>query len=234
MKKHALPGSPCTAGRTVVGYCASRDLEAPSLEAPKGRQGNTMNEKPVFEVMPDKTTGNLNSPRGIGRRQAMQRLFAGAGGALMVPGLAAGHPVHKHLADPATLAAADAKAAVPDWAPEYLDAHQNETLIALSERIVPGSTKAQVNRFIDLLLTVDSQESQRNSWRPLEPLKEIPSPASAIPSRCWRRTNKIKSWKLRPLKKPGMERVKMRCGLRFLPPPLRRRSALPCATILRI
>jgi hypothetical protein len=120
-----------------------------------------MNEKPVFEVLPQKTAGNLNSAPGIGRRQAMQRLFAGAGGALMVPGLAAAHPVHKHLADTTTMAAADAKAGAADWAPEYLDAHQNETLVVLSERIVPGSTKAQVNRFIDLLLTVDSQENQK-------------------------------------------------------------------------
>lgn len=79
----------------------------------------------------------------------------------MVPGLAAAHPVHKHMADENTMAAADAKASAADWAPEYLDAHQNETLVALSERIVPGSTKAQVNRFIDLLLTVDSQENQK-------------------------------------------------------------------------
>jgi Gluconate 2-dehydrogenase subunit 3 len=118
-----------------------------------------MNENPV--LLPEKAGGNSESPRGIGRREAVQRLFAGAGGALMVPGLAAAHPVHKHLADPATLATADAKTAATDWAPQYLDAHQNETLIALSERIVPGSTRAQVNRFIDLLLTADSQENQK-------------------------------------------------------------------------
>jgi len=79
----------------------------------------------------------------------------------MVPGLAAAHPVHKHMADESTMATAEAKAAAADWAPEYLDAHQNETLVVLSERIIPGSTKAQVNRFIDLLLTVDSQENQK-------------------------------------------------------------------------
>lgn len=79
----------------------------------------------------------------------------------MAPSLAAAHPMHKHLADAATMAAADAKLAAADWAPEYLDAHQNETLVALAERIIPGATKAQVNRFIDLLLTVDSQENQK-------------------------------------------------------------------------
>ena len=98
---------------------------------------------------------------GIGRRAAVQRLLAGAGGALVVPGLASGHPMHKHLADAATVLTADAQAGAADWAPEFLDPHQNETLIVLAERIIPGSTKAQVNRFIDLLLTVDTQESQK-------------------------------------------------------------------------
>jgi hypothetical protein len=99
--------------------------------------------------------------RGMGRREAVQRLLAGAGGALVVPGLAAGHPMHKHLADAATVQAADSKAGAADWAPEFLDAQQNETLIVLAERIIPGSSKAQVNRFIDLLLTVDTQENQK-------------------------------------------------------------------------
>lgn len=102
-----------------------------------------------------------SKPTRIDRRQAVQRLLAGAGGALVVPGLAAGHPVHKHLADAATLAAADAKVDSAQWVPVFLDAHQNESLIALAERIVPGSTKAQSNRFIDLLLSVDTQENQR-------------------------------------------------------------------------
>ncbi|HLY60959.1 MAG TPA: gluconate 2-dehydrogenase subunit 3 family protein [Terriglobia bacterium] len=120
-----------------------------------------MDKKPVFELLPEKMNVGLRAPRGMGRREAVRRLLAGAGGALMVPGLAAAHPVHKHLADAATLAAADFKAAAADWTPEYLDAHQNETLVALSERIIPGSNKAQVNRFIDLLLTVDTEDSQK-------------------------------------------------------------------------
>src|SRR5689334_16812631 len=122
---------------------------------------NSMDKKIGLEILPEKPNGKSAPPGGIGRREAFRRLFAGAGGALMVPGLAAAHPVHKHLADSATMAAADAKAGAADWAPEYLDAHQNETLVVLSERIIPGSTKAQVNRFIDLLLTVDSQENQK-------------------------------------------------------------------------
>ncbi len=99
--------------------------------------------------------------RGINRREMVQRLLGGAGAGFVLPAVAASHPIHKHLTDAAALAEADAKAAAPDWMPEFLDPHQNETLIVLAERIVPGSTKAQVNRFIDLLLTVDTQENQK-------------------------------------------------------------------------
>jgi hypothetical protein len=47
------------------------------------------------------------------------------------------------------------------WSPAVLDAHQNETLIVLGERIIPGSSGAQVNRLIDLLLSADTQQTQR-------------------------------------------------------------------------
>ena len=40
-------------------------------------------------------------------------------------------------------------------------AHQNETLIVLAERIVPNSTQAQVNRFVDTMISVDTQENQK-------------------------------------------------------------------------
>jgi hypothetical protein len=101
------------------------------------------------------------TPRGLNRRELVQRLFGGASAGLAFPAVARSHPIHNHLASPSTLDQADAKAAAARWAPEFLDPHQNETLTVLAERIVPGSTKAQVNRFIDLLLTVDTQENQK-------------------------------------------------------------------------
>ena len=42
-----------------------------------------------------------------------------------------------------------------------MDPHQNETVVALAERIVPNSTQAQVNRFIDTLLSVDTEENRK-------------------------------------------------------------------------
>jgi gluconate 2-dehydrogenase gamma chain len=54
-----------------------------------------------------------------------------------------------------------------DWKPVFLDAHQNETLIALSDLIIPatdtpGAREAQVNRFIDAIMAVESAKAQRD------------------------------------------------------------------------
>lgn len=54
----------------------------------------------------------------------------------------------------------------PDWKPVFVDAHQNETLIALSDLIIPatdtpGAKAALANRFLDLLMSVEKAETQR-------------------------------------------------------------------------
>ena len=90
----------------------------------------------------------------------MQSLLAGMG-ALALPQIASSHPVFRHLSDAETLAKADTRAAAAKWTPKFLDSHQNQTLVLLSERIVPGSGRAQVNRIIDLLLTVDTAGNGR-------------------------------------------------------------------------
>jgi hypothetical protein len=102
----------------------------------------------------------LGVKRGLTRREMVQRLLAGAGVGAAWPLVAASHPIHTLLADDAVFSEADARMAAADWTPVFLDAHQNESLIALSESVVPGSGKAQVNRFIDLLLSVDVSASQ--------------------------------------------------------------------------
>jgi hypothetical protein len=86
----------------------------------------------------------------------VRRLLAGAGVGAAWPIVAASHPIHALLEDEALLSEADARKAAADWKPLFLNAQQNESLIALSESIVPGSRKAQVNRFIDLLLSADT------------------------------------------------------------------------------
>ncbi len=84
--------------------------------------------------------------RGLNRRQVMQGLLGTAGTVLVL-----GH----------TMEAADSQAAATDWQPIFFDSHQNETLIALAERILPNSSRALVNRFIDTLISVDTQENQK-------------------------------------------------------------------------
>ena len=53
-----------------------------------------------------------------------------------------------------------------DWKPVFLDDHQNETLIALSNLIIPqtdtpGAKEALANRFIDRVLAAESRDTQR-------------------------------------------------------------------------
>lgn len=56
--------------------------------------------------------------------------------------------------------------AAPDWKPLFLDNHQNETLIVLSDLILPatntpGAKEALVNRYIDLVLAAETPAAQR-------------------------------------------------------------------------
>lgn len=91
----------------------------------------------------------------VTRRDLLKRLGGGLGAVLSVP-LAQAHPIYRHLMDPSLLDAATEQAAADEWKPQVLNADQNEALIAIAECIVPGSTKAHVNRVIDVLLTVET------------------------------------------------------------------------------
>ena len=77
-----------------------------------------------------------------------------------MPFVAEGHPAHEHLTDQPRVAAAQAKAAKPDYKPEFFDAHQLQTIESLAERVVPGSSRARVAPFLDSLLSVSAPSSQ--------------------------------------------------------------------------
>jgi hypothetical protein len=122
--------------------------------------------------MPQEPEGTSSPPAaedtleqsGIGRRAVLQTLLGGVGATMALPAAEA-HPVHGHLQDQAVVAAAQKKArpAKPAaYKPEFLDAHQLQTLEVLAERIVPRSTEARVAPFIDQLLAVDSANNRRN------------------------------------------------------------------------
>lgn len=114
--------------------------------------------RPALRVLNNETSAEAG---GLNRRQVMQRMLGTAGAGFALPGLAAGHPIHNHLMSDSTMAAANAAADDSAWQPVFLDPHQNETLVVLAERIVPNSTTAQVNRFVDTLISVDTQENQK-------------------------------------------------------------------------
>jgi len=99
--------------------------------------------------------------RQLTRREMVQRLLVGMGAGAAWPLAAPSHPIHELLRNDAVLDEAE-KLGSADWKPLFLDKQQNESLIAMAESIVPGSTKAQVNRFIDLLLSVDTAEHRYN------------------------------------------------------------------------
>jgi hypothetical protein len=79
-----------------------------------------------------------------------------AGVALLAPT----HPIFQHLKDDALMDHASELSKTAKWSPLFLSATQNAQLIVLAECMVPESTTAGVNRFIDLLLSVETAENQ--------------------------------------------------------------------------
>jgi len=95
------------------------------------------------------------SGRSLTRREWVQRMLAGAGAGIAIPALTEANWAQ----------AADAQAATPaeapgEWKAAFFDESQNQSLVALAERIVPGSTGAQVNRFLDTAISASTQGSQ--------------------------------------------------------------------------
>jgi hypothetical protein len=99
--------------------------------------------------------------RRLTRREMMQRLLAGAGATAAWPIVCASHPFFTHLENDSIFEEAE-KLAGADWKPLFFGVQQNESFIAVAESIVPGSTRAQVNHFVDLLLSVDSDGNRKH------------------------------------------------------------------------
>ena len=89
------------------------------------------------------------------RRDWIYSILQATGALAAMPALYAGQQ-HTHGA-PAPLA----EEASPDWHPQFFNDEQNQTLIALGERIVPGSTDAFCNRIIDLIMTIESDQTRQ-------------------------------------------------------------------------
>jgi hypothetical protein len=122
-----------------------------------------MNNHDEFRVL----AGGNQPTEKMQRRRAIQVLLGGAAAGAVIPGVAPAHPVREHMAHHAASAPATSPAPDEPWKPLLLNAQLNETLIVLAERIVPGSSKAKVNRFINLALSVEAPMTQSQFMRSL-------------------------------------------------------------------
>src|SRR5215472_10887291 len=103
-----------------------------------------------------------------GRRGVLKTLVMGAGGLTTLPILGQAQPARTAVSGmPAMDMSSDDVDAIAqtgaNWKPQFFDAHQNETLIALTDLIIPttntpGAKAALVNRYLDLRYNEESQE----------------------------------------------------------------------------
>lgn len=101
----------------------------------------------------NKRSTNTRNGEGISRREMVQKLVGGASTGIIGSTLAASP------ASPAPeLTKPNEVAKSIERNPLVLDAHQAQTLVVLAEIMIPGSTRAEVAPFIDLLLSVDTVE----------------------------------------------------------------------------
>lgn len=105
-----------------------------------------------------------------GRRGVLKTLVMGAGGLTTLPILGQAESARTAMSGmPGMDMAPDVDAIAqtgPNWKPQFFDAHQNETLIALTDLIIPttntpGAKAALVNRYLDLRYNEESKENQQ-------------------------------------------------------------------------
>jgi hypothetical protein len=107
------------------------------------------------------------------RRSVLKKIGLGAGAATALPVIMPARMAQ--AASPACCGGVEAPgapmasaASEAEWKPIFFDQHQNETVIALTELIIPatdtpGAKEAQVNRLMDLMLN-ESEKDQKASF----------------------------------------------------------------------
>src|SRR5271155_4219739 len=105
------------------------------------------------------------------RREMLRASVLAGAAAALCPTLASAQSAAQNVAQPSELTPAQSGVDAskefegPGWKPLFLDEHQNETLIVLSDLIIPatdtpGAKEALVNRYIDLVLAAETSETQ--------------------------------------------------------------------------
>ncbi len=128
-----------------------------AVASTRGQGYNKMESQSTLQILNE----GKSRTRPLNRREWIGRMLGGVTAGIAFPGLAAAHPVREHLALPSNLDLADAQAASANWVPEFLDSFQAQTLAVLAERFIPGSSRAQSDRFIDTLLSASKRENQQ-------------------------------------------------------------------------
>jgi gluconate 2-dehydrogenase gamma chain len=113
----------------------------------------------------------MSDNKGMDRRTALKQIAVGSVVIATVPmlnrsGSAFAEGQHVHAT-----AAAPVVAAEP-WKPLFFNAHQNETVVVLTELIIPttdtpGAKAAKVNEFVDLMLSEENEDRKRDFIRGL-------------------------------------------------------------------
>ena len=110
-------------------------------------------------------TKKNNDEANQGRRGVLKTLVMGAGGFTTLPILGQAETA-RAMTDAMAMPASASSGDAANWKPKFFDAHQNETLIALTDLIIPatdtgGAKAALVNRFFDLYYNDESPEHQK-------------------------------------------------------------------------
>ena len=99
-------------------------------------------------------------------RRGLSRAAFSVGAVSLVPGISFAQAIESGLTPAARGEDGSKFLSDPNWKPSFLNEQQNDTLIALSDVIIPttdtpGAKEALVNRFLDLLLSIEPAGSQR-------------------------------------------------------------------------
>jgi hypothetical protein len=119
-----------------------------------------MNSRSILPIISQPS----KSLKGLTRREVLQRSLVVMGATFATPLVAGAHPVVRHLS---MLASAQGVPDEANWSPRFLNAGQNNVLVAISDRMLPGARAAHVNRTIDWVMTVESDENRKLLTRAL-------------------------------------------------------------------
>jgi hypothetical protein len=101
----------------------------------------------------------------LNRRDLIRAALLAAAASALGPSFSLAQAIESGLTPAARGEDGAAFLANPNWKPAFLDGHQNETLIVLSDVVIPatdtpGAKAALANRYIDLLVSVQPAEFQ--------------------------------------------------------------------------